>query len=118
MAFTKDTTTNDGYSLPVDGIVKHFVLKKRVSFASYPLAQNETVGLFKIPAGVLVLEVAMNVVTAQADISDLDVGDFTTAGVVGTLDGFLDGADPSSIGYKRDMDEAFLRPTGKIASTD
>jgi hypothetical protein len=80
-------------------------MKKRVDFtqAANQLAQNEIMALFDVPAGVLVEEVLMNVVTADADITDVDVGSFDTAEAAIAADGFMDGADISSTGLKRDL---------------
>ena len=105
MAFKVNLCTNESPALPWDGRNKHFVMKKRVDFtqAANQLAQNEIMALFDVPAGVLVEEVLMNVVTADADVSDVDIGSFTTAEAAISADGFMDGADISSTGLKRDL---------------
>ncbi len=103
MAFKVDVS--DSAALPFDGKDKHFILKKRIDFteAANQLAQNEIMAVFEIPADVLVEEVMLDVITADADVSDVDVGSFTTAGVGVAADGFLDGVDISTTGLKRDL---------------
>jgi hypothetical protein len=115
MAFTKDLTENDGYAPPVDGLNKKFVMKRRVDFtvAANQLANAQTMGLFNVPAGVLVEETLMNVVTPDADITDVDIGSFTTAGVAVVADGFVDGATLAAAGVVRDLaGETYSRQDG------
>ncbi len=116
MAFTKDPTASDGYAVPVDGVVgKQFQMNRRVDFrlSANQLAQNEIMALFKVPTGVLVEEVIPYVETADADVTDFDIGSFTTAGVAVAADGFLDGASLASAGAVRDLaGETYSRQDG------
>ena len=113
MAPTKDFT--GAVCLPTDGVHKHFVMKNTVDFSQSgkALAQNETGGIFDVPAGVMVERVVLNVKTPQADITDIDVG---IDG--GTADGFVDGADISTAGYKTDIDEGYTPTAGYLSGTD
>ena len=93
MAFTVDLTEDVGVAMPFDGAGKHFVVQKTVDFsvAANHLANDETMGLFPIPAGVLVEEVIVEVVTCpDADSNDIDIGSYTTAGVAIAATGFGD----------------------------
>ncbi len=115
MAFDMDLTSRDGYAEPVDGIVKKFLMKKRVDFtvAANQLANAKKMGLFKVPAYVLVEEVAMVVRTADADITDVDIGRFSTAGVAAAVDAFVDGASLAVTGLIRDLaGETYSRQDG------
>ncbi len=105
MAFDIDLTSRDGYAEPVDGIVKKFLMRRRVDFtaAANQLANAKTMGLFKVPAYVLVEEVAMVVRTADAQVTDVDIGRFSTAGVVAAVDAFADGASLAATGLIRDL---------------
>ncbi len=101
--------------MPTDGVHKHFVMKNTVDFSESgkSLAQNESAGIFDVPAGVMVERVVMNVKTAQADISDVDVG---IDG--GTADGFIDGADISTTGFKTDIDEGYTPTAGFLSDSN
>ena len=113
MAPTKDFT--GAVCLPTDGVHKHFVMENTVDFSESgkSLAQNETAGIFDVPAGVMVLRVVMNIVTPDADITDVDVG--IDGGVA---DGFIDGADISTAGFKTDVDEGYTPTAGFLSGTD
>ncbi len=117
MAFAKNLTTSEGFSLPVDGLTKDVVLRKRVDFtaAANQLAQNEIMALFKIPAFVLVEEVFMVVRTADTDITDVDIGSFTTAGVAVSADGFMDGLSLAAEGLIRDLAGETYSPQDQTA---
>lgn len=105
MAYDLDLTDNSA-SLAWDGRNKQVVLTKEVDFsvAANQLANTKNMCLFNIPAGVLIDEVLAIVKTADADISDIDIGIFTasTQAVI-SVDGFVDGADISTTGIKRDL---------------
>jgi len=105
MAFKVNLCTNQRPALPWDGRNKHFVMKKRVDFtqAANQLATDEIMALFDVPAGVLVEEVLMNVVTADADIDAVDIGSFTVAEAAISADGFHDGTSIAATGLKRDL---------------
>ena len=105
MAFDIDLTANEGAVLPWEGKDKYFVMKKRVDFteSANQLANAKSMGLFDIPAYVLVEEVFMVVRTADADITDVDIGRYSTAGVVASVDGFVDGATLAATGLVRDL---------------
>jgi hypothetical protein len=117
MDFKVDLTTKEGYSLPVDGLTKDVVLRKRVDFtvAANQLAQNEVMALFKIPAFVLVEEVFMVVRTADADVTDVDIGSFTEAGVGVAADGFMDGLSLAALGLIRDLAGETYSPQDQTA---
>jgi hypothetical protein len=70
-------------------------------------------GLFKVPAGVLVEEVLMRVKTPDADVTDVDIGAYSTAGVAVSADGFMDGATLANAGIVRDLaGETYSRQDG------
>ncbi len=124
MAFDIDLTSRESASEPVDGILKKFVMKRRVDFTqtANQLAQTKTVGLFKVPAYVLVEEVFAVVRTADADVTDVDLGSFSSAGVAVAADGFIDGGTLATTGLKRDLaGETYSRQDGTagyMAETD
>jgi hypothetical protein len=93
MAFTVDLTEDVGVAMPFDGAGKHFVVQKTVDFsvAANHVANAETMGLFPIPAGVLVEEVIVEVVhLPDTDCDDINIGSYTTAGVAIDATGFGD----------------------------
>lgn len=105
MAFTVDLTEGEGTVMPVDGVVKHFVLKREVDFTvtANQLVNTGTMALFDIPAYVLVREVFIVVKTADADVTTVDVGSYSTAGVAVAATGFMDDATLATTGIKRDV---------------
>jgi hypothetical protein len=106
MAIHIDLTSAEGYAVPVDGAVgRTFQMVRHVDFTetANQLAQTEIMALFKVPAGVLVKEVMIYVETADADVSDVDIGNASSAGVTISADGFVDGATLASTGLKRDL---------------
>lgn len=105
MAYTTDLTSGFGTVMPSSGGGKLYVLQKYVDFSvtANNLAQNETMCLFHIPAGVLAREVGMWVITADADVSDVDIGYATTSGTVAEADSFVDGATLAATGWIRDV---------------
>ncbi len=115
MAFDVDLTSRESACEPVDGILKKFVMKRRVDFTqtANQLATAKTMGLFQVPAYVLVEEVFMVVRTADADITDVDIGRFSAAGVVAAVDAFVDGATIAATGLVRDLaGETYSRQDG------
>jgi len=99
-----------------DGLKKSIVQKVEVDFsiAANNLAQNKVMAVMRIPAGVLIEEIMLNVKTADADISDVDVG-IATASTEATIsaDGFINNADISTTGLKRDLaGETYSRQDG------
>ena len=97
MAATQDIRPG-GMGLPFGGLSKSFVMKKRLDFADLTaLAQNETLAICDLPAGLDLISAKLKVVTAQADISDVDLGVHTTGDTDATL---IDGATLASTGYK------------------
>ncbi len=113
MAPTKDFT--GAVCIPTDGVHKQYVMKATINFgdSGKSLAQNESAGIFDVPAGVMVERVVLNVKTPQADITDIDVG--IDGGVA---DGFIDGADISTAGYKTDIDEGYTPTAGFLSGSD
>jgi len=105
MAFTIDLTENESYAKPVDAVDRHFVMHRRVDFTETDnqLANAQTMGLFQVPPYVLVEEVIMVVRTADADVTDVDIGRYSTAGVVAAVDAFIDGGTLATTGEKRDL---------------
>ena len=123
MAFDIDLTTAEKAAVPVDGLGKVFVMKKEVDFsvAANHLANAKSMGLMLVPAGVLVLEVIMRVKTPDTDVTDVDIGSYTAAGVAVAADGFQDGATLASAGIVRDVTgETYSLQTGTAgySSTD
>ena len=95
MAFTVDLTENVGVAMPFDGHDRFFVVKKTVDFSVHNLANAEIMGLFAIPAGVLVREVLVKVITsADSDTTTFDIGSFTIAEVAIDADGFQYNQNP------------------------
>ena len=105
MAFTVDLTTMDGYAEPVDGILKRFVMKRTVDFTvvANQLAQGLFLALFKIPANVLVEEVYFNVTTTEANVTDVDLGSFSTTGSAVAQTGFQEAVSLAAAGLIRTL---------------
>lgn len=123
MAYTKDVTTGFTSVLPACARDKLYVLQKYVDFTDTDnaLANAETMGIFDIPAGVLVREVGMWVITADADISDVDMGSYSTAGVAVGATTFVGSATIASTGWKRDVlgqTYSFDGTAGYISASD
>ena len=117
MAFHVDLTANESYGKPADAVDRHFIMHRRVDFTetANQLAQTETMGLFQVPPYVLVEEVIMIVRTADADVSDVDIGRYSTAGVVAAVDAFVDGATIAATGCIRDLaGETYSKQDGTV----
>lgn len=99
-----DIDKTGSISLPASGFGKVMVLHNYVDFTvtANQLANTKTMSIFDIPANVAVLYVLVKVATADAHISDVDLG---IEG--GTTDGFLDAMDITTTGWKSDVDEAY-----------
>lgn len=112
MAFNIDLTENGATGtpgdIPVSGLNKKFRIDKTVDFSDSDnfLAQTEVAALMTIPAYVHIKEVMILVHTADADVSDVDLGPYTTAGVAVDADGFVDGATLAATGLVRDVGTA------------
>ncbi len=68
-----------------------------LSTVSQNVAQDETVSLFDLPAGVIVSGAMLKVTTAQATVTDVDLGISTDGS---TADDLIDGATLATTGYK------------------
>jgi hypothetical protein len=81
------------------GHQKAYTLTKTINFATtgYALAQNETMAILDIPADTMFLAASFKVTTAQATISDVDLGVSTTGA---TDDSLIDGATFATTGIK------------------
>lgn len=91
MAFTVDLTEDVGVVMPFSGHDKHFVMSKEVDFSVNDLSNAETMGIFPVPAGVLVREVIVEIVELpDSDTDDINIGSFSTAGVAVDATGFGD----------------------------
>ena len=116
MAFEINLASSENAAVPVDGSIgKNFIMRREVDFtvAANQLAQTKAMGLFKVPAGVLVEEVLMRVKTPDADVTDVDIGSYSTAGVAVVADGFMDGATLANAGIVRDLaGETYSRQDG------
>ena len=115
MAFTVDLTENEGVAISVDSINRHFSMTRDVDFTetANQLIQTATMGLFLVPAFVLIEEVMILVLTADADITDVDIGRYSTAGVAAAADAFVDGATLANTGLVRDLaGETYSRTDG------
>ncbi len=115
MAFTVDLTENEGAEISVDSINRHFSMTRDVDFteAANQLIQTATMGLFLVPAYVLIEEVMLLILTADTDITDVDIGRYSTLGVVAAVDAFVDGATLAATGLVRDLaGETYSRTDG------
>jgi len=63
------------------------------------LAQNETMALFDLPINTLIEYAGIQVVTADTDVSDVDLGVSATGATDATL---IDGATLATAGWKQD----------------
>ena len=64
--------------------------------ATAGLAQNETVSLYQFPAGAIILGAQMKVLTAQSDVTDVDLGVHTSGSTDASL---LDGVSLASAAF-------------------
>lgn len=128
MAFNIDLTENGATGTPGDvpeaGLRKFFTMERTIDFTvtANQLANAQVAAIFTVPAYVLVEEVMILVHTADADITDVDVGNYTTAGVATVVDGFIDGATIATTGLKRDVTGETYSPqsgtVGFMGTTD
>jgi hypothetical protein len=121
MAFDVDLTTRENACEPVDGIGKVFLMQKTVDFtvAANQVALNKTLALFKVPAGVVVLEAGYDVTTQEANVTDVDLGVFSTAGSPVDADGLLNGGSLATAGVIRQVGSpAYALPAGYVSATD
>jgi len=78
---------------------KAYKLEKEIDFAtaSNQLAQNETMAIFDIPADVIIERAMIKVLTADTDVTDVNLGISTDGSTDDTL---VDGATLGTTGYK------------------
>jgi hypothetical protein len=103
MAFDVDLTGREKAAIPVDGILKNFLMKRSVDFTvvANQVASGKVCALFQVPAYVLVEEVFYDVQTAEANVTDIDIGSFTTAGVGVAATGFMEAKSLAALGLIR-----------------
>jgi hypothetical protein len=104
-----DLAKGTGFALPWPAH-RVGVLRRRVDFTvtANQLASGKLMSLFKLPADCMVIKAGMYVKTADAQVTDVDLGLFTLAGDADSAaytavdaDGFIDGLDISSTtGYR------------------
>lgn len=96
MAATVDLTALN--ALDAFSAGKFFVFKKRINFADsgMSLIQNATMSLCDIAAGVILLAAEIKVITAQSDVTDVDLGVHASGATDATL---IDGVSMATTGY-------------------
>lgn len=107
--WTVDKTSDQGFALPWSA-ERISVLRRTIDFTVDSLVTTGTMPIFKIPANSIVLAAGIKVLTADAQISDLDFGLATESSDTVTVvdaDCFGDAFDPSSTGYKVDPDAVY-----------
>lgn len=91
MALTRDlvTTFPEGSNRSYKGQGRNFVASYEIDFAGddMSLAQNEIMRITTIPAGTAITAVAIYVNTAQATITDIDIGTGDTTTSANLIDG-------------------------------
>lgn len=109
--FTVKQTANEGFALPWSA-ERVSVLKKTVDFsvAANYLVQDGVMSIFKLPAKCIVLACGIKVLTADTDITDVDLGLYTeldgTITVV-DIDGYGDGLTLAATGFVQDPDAVY-----------
>lgn len=101
MAYNVDIEPTSG-ALPHSTLPSVNRLKFRVDFTDSDnnLAQNETMKLWTIPANTWVLNAFIDVITADADVSDVDLGYGDGTAGQATNDDFVDGVTLATTGRK------------------
>jgi len=112
MALTVDKTNTES-GPPHRGPDRNYTMKLTIDFttAANQIAQTETLGLFKIPKSTLVKEAYFVVRTADANITDVDIGIYSNADVVEDADELCDNLSLAATGLIKDT-------TGADASWD
>jgi hypothetical protein len=120
--FTAIQTDNDGFALPWDGIQTVGVMKREVDFsvAANYLATTQVMPIFKVPAYVKIREFGMRVITADTDVTTVDLGVYTrdesTLAITAVdLDGFAVDVSLASTGYVAMDVDAVYNPQGSGA---
>lgn len=105
MAISIDLTTKEDGAVPVDGINKHYLMKKTVDFtlAANQLATTLIMALFEVAPKQLIEEVFMVVDTIDADITTVDLGVATLADVTISENGFMEDLSLAVAGLIRDL---------------
>ena len=98
MALTRDLTSTFGTARAAKGIYGRNLVSFEIDFSAtdMSLAQNEVMGIVDIPAGCIIYGGFMKVETAEAEITDIDIGVSTGAATDATL---ADGISMASTGY-------------------
>lgn len=110
--FAVKQTDKEGFALPWAEARVSF-LKKTVDFSvvANNLVTTGVMSIFKLPAKCIVLACGIKVLTADAQISDVDLGLYTEAAngdiTAVDIDGYGDGLNLTATGYKKDPDAAF-----------
>jgi hypothetical protein len=99
MATPTVNLTTEGEARPALGAIAAHVLRKKIDFTetSNQLAQNQVMALFKVKAGQFVGPGYARVITADTDITDIDIGYNTDSGT--TDDKICDGMTLATAGY-------------------
>jgi len=109
--WTVDKTSDQGFALPWSA-ERVAVMRRTIDFsvAANNLVQNGVMPIFKLPADCIVLACGIKVTTADAQVSDVDLGLYTEASDTITavdIDGYGDGLTLAATGYVNDPDAVF-----------
>ena len=97
MASTVDKSASYEFNSYAKGnMLSLFDMEIDFSATGNSLAQNETMSLTVLPAGVIVLGAEIKVVTAQSDVTDIDLGMHTSGSTDASL---IDGVSAATTGY-------------------
>lgn len=98
MALTRDLTAIFGTAKSARGLDKKMLASYEIDFSatSRSLAQNEIMGVVDIPAGCIIYGGFVKVKTAQATITDFDIGISTSQATAADL---ADGISLASTGF-------------------
>jgi hypothetical protein len=98
MALTRDLTATFATAKAARGLDKKMLSAFEIDFSgtSMSLAQNEVMGIVDIPAGCIIYGGFMKVETAEATITDVDIGVSTASATDATL---ADGISMATTGY-------------------
>lgn len=83
------SSTVFGSTRPWKGENKTYIASYEIDFSTtgYDLAQNEIMKIATIPAGTVIASAMVKVLTAEAEITDVDIGVGTTTTVANIFDG-------------------------------
>lgn len=98
MSFTRDLSTVFGSTRPWKGSMQNYTASFEIDFSlsGYSLAQNQVMRICTVPAGVAITSAMVKVITAETEITDIDIGIATDTNTSANL---FDGISLASTGF-------------------